>query len=302
MDTMRALQARTRSDESGLRLETDVPVPAPGTGDVLIAVRAASYTPGELDWPSTWVDRSGHDRTPVIPGHEVSGVVAALGWGAAGVAVGEEVFGLTDWYRDGALAEYVTVEARNLARKPERATHAEAAALTLAGLTAYQALLRHGDAGPGKRVLVVGADGGVGSVAVQLARAVGAHVVGLARPGRREAVLDLGAHEFVAAGAEADRIDLIVDTIGGEVLAGARTAAREDAAIVSIADPPSDDPRDRYFVVEPDRRDLAHLARFVDEGAVRGVVGLECPLDEAAAAIARKAAGGVVGKVVVDCA
>ncbi len=291
MNTMRAVRIHDRGDESGLVLEAGVPVPEPGTGDVLIAVKAASYTPGELDWPSTWIDRSGHDRTPAIPGHEVSGVVAALGFGAAGLSVGDEVYGLTDWYRDGALAEYVAVEARNVARKPASATHEQAAALTLAGLTAHQALFRHGDVQAGQRVLVLGADGGVGSLAVQLAHTAGAHVIALAREGRREAVLALGAQEFITAAGEAGHVDLVVDTIGGEVLDPVRTAAR----VVSIADPSAE----RYFVVEPDRGDLADLARYADEGALQAVVSLSCPLERAPDAIVRKAAGGVAGKVVV---
>src|SRR5215218_1933113 len=137
--TMRCLRLHAAGGPAELSLE-EGPVPSPGTGDVLVRVHGASYTPGELEWPSTWVDRSGHDRLPVIPGHEVSGVVVALGWGAAGVAVGDEVFGLTDWYRDGSFAEYMAVEARNLGPKPPRLSHAAAATMPLAGLTAWQGL------------------------------------------------------------------------------------------------------------------------------------------------------------------
>src|SRR4051794_21683277 len=149
----------------------EAPTPTPGTGDVLIEVHAAAYTPGELTWPSTWVDRSGHDRAPSIPCHEVSGVVVAHGWGTTSPAVGEEVFALTDWYRDGAAAEYVAVEARNVAPKPRSVGHREAATIPLAGLTAWQGLFEHGDLRPGQTVLITGAGGGVGTYAVQLAHA-----------------------------------------------------------------------------------------------------------------------------------
>ena len=114
---MHALRIHKRGGPEGLSYE-EAPMPEPGTGDVLVRVQAASFTPTELTWPSTWVDRLGHDRRPVIPGHEVSGTVEALGWGTTGFAVGDAVYGLTDWYRDGTLAEYVAVEARNLAPKP----------------------------------------------------------------------------------------------------------------------------------------------------------------------------------------
>ena len=170
---MRALRLHQQAGPEGLTYE-QAPAPEPGIGEVLIGVQAASFTATELEWPSTWVDRLGHDRRPVIPGHEVSGTVAALGYGATGFAVGDAVYGLTDWYRDGALAEYVAVEARNLAAKPVPLEHVEAAALSLAGLTAWQALFVHGRLAAGQRVLIHGKGGGVGSLAVQLAHAAGA--------------------------------------------------------------------------------------------------------------------------------
>lgn len=152
---MRALRLHQQAGPEGLTYE-QAPAPEPGIGEVLIGVQAASFTATELEWPSTWVDRLGHDRRPVIPGHEVSGTVAALGYGATGFAVGDPVYGLADWYRDGALAEYVAVEARNLAAKPVPLEHVEAAALSLAGLTAWQALFVHGRLAAGQRVLIHG--------------------------------------------------------------------------------------------------------------------------------------------------
>src|SRR5260221_6584070 len=141
------------------------PRPYVGIGDALVRVHAASFTPTELTWPSTWLDHAGHDRRPTIPAHEVSGVVEALGYGTIGVAVGQAVYGLTDWYRDGAAAEYVAVEARNLAPKPTSLSHVETAAVPLAGLTAWQALFDYGGVVARPGVLFQGARGGGGAVA-----------------------------------------------------------------------------------------------------------------------------------------
>ena len=137
--SMWALRLHERGGPEQLAYE-QAPCPSVGIGDALVRVHAASFTPTELSWPSTWVDHAGRDRRPSIPAHEVSGVVEALGYGTIGVAVGQAVYGLTDWYRDGAAAEYVAVEARNLAPKPASLSHVDAAAVPLAGLTAWQAL------------------------------------------------------------------------------------------------------------------------------------------------------------------
>jgi NADPH:quinone reductase-like Zn-dependent oxidoreductase len=185
-----------REGPAGLVYEP-APAPEPGTGDVLVEVHAASYTPGELEWPSTWIDRSGHDRTPIIPCHELSGVVSSVGFGATGLSVGDEVYGLADWYRDGAAAELVAVEARNLALRPRNVDHAAAATLPLAALTAWQALFRHATLDEGDTVLVLGAGGGVGNLAVQLAHNAGARVLGAGRGRDRDAILEAGASTFL---------------------------------------------------------------------------------------------------------
>ncbi len=150
-------------------------------------VHAAGFTRGELDWPGTWSDRAGRDRTPSVPGHEVSGVVAELGYGTTGLTVGQRVFGLTDWARNGSLAEYVAVEARNLAPLPADVDHTVAAALPISGLTAWQGLFDHARITTGQTVLIHGAAGAVGSIAVQLALEVGARVVGTGRSADRDA-------------------------------------------------------------------------------------------------------------------
>ena len=171
---MHAVTVRDRAaGVAGLTL-TDLPYPHAAENDVIVRVHAAGFTPGELDWPSTWTDRAGRDRTPSVPGHELSGVVVELGYGTTGLTVGQRVFGVTDWARNGSLAEYAAVEARNLAPLPADIDHTVAAALPISGLTAWQGLFDHGRLRAGQTVLVHGAAGGVGSIAVQLAREAGA--------------------------------------------------------------------------------------------------------------------------------
>src|SRR3954466_6751307 len=175
---MRAITVRDRDAGVGGLALTDMPYPHAAENDVIVRVHAAGFTPGELDWPGTWADRAGRDRTPSVPGHELSGVVAELGYGTTGLTVGQRVFGLTDWARNGTLAEFTAVEARNLAPLPADIEHTVAAALPISGLTAWQGLFVHAWLVAGQTVLINGAGGAVGSIAVQLAREVGAHVIG----------------------------------------------------------------------------------------------------------------------------
>ena len=225
---MQAITVRDRDAGVGGLSLTDVPYPHAAQNDVIVRVHAAGFTPGELDWSGTWVDRTGRDRTPSVPGHELSGVVVELGYGTTGLSVGQRVFGLSDWTRNGSLAEYCAVEARNLAPLPADIDHTVAAALPISGLTAWQALIDHAHLTTGQTVLIHGAAGGVGSIAVQLAREVGAVVIGTGRATDRETALGLGVHTFLDL--EADKledvgeVDVVLDVIGGEILgcAGAR--------------------------------------------------------------------------------
>ena len=201
---MKAIRISAPVGIDGLVYE-DVPDPAPAIGDVLVEVHVCGFTASELYWP-LYTDRAGRDRTPIIPGHEFSGMVVGLGYGTAGVAVGDEVFGLIDGYRDGAAAELIAIEARDVAPKPTTIDHVHAASLPQAGLTSWQALFDHGHLVAGQTVVVHGAAGAVGSTAVQLATSIGAHVVGTGHAGVRSRVLDLGADQFV---------DLDSDRLGG---------------------------------------------------------------------------------------
>jgi NADPH:quinone reductase-like Zn-dependent oxidoreductase len=290
---MKAIVARDRAaGVSGLSL-AEMPYPHAAENDVIVRVHAASFTPGELTWPATWTDRAGRDRTPAIPGHELSGVVAELGYGTTGLTVGQRVFGLTDWARNGTLAEYVAVEARNLAPLSASIDHTVAAALPISGLTAWQGLFDHGRLATGQTVLIHGAAGSVGSIATQLAREAGARVIGSGRSAQRDAVLGLGADAFLDL--QQDRledigaIDLVFDVIGGEILDRSAQLVRAGGALVTVAEPPRVRPEEAravFFVVEPDRAGLASLERRLRDGRLRPVVGAVSPLAEAAKAFA----------------
>src|ERR1041385_1484591 len=217
------------------------PEPQPSISDVVVQVYASGFVNTELGWPSTWTDRLDRDRTPSIPGHELAGVVTALGYGTTGLSVGQRVFGLTDWYRDGRLAEYVAVEARNLAPLPGDVDFTIGASVAMPGLTAWQGLFEHGRLRAGQSVLVHGAAGAVGSMVTQLAREFGAYVIGTGRAADRQKALDFGAQEFIDLENDAledvGGIDLVLDVIGGDI--GRRSAGmiRAGGTLVSVVGP-----------------------------------------------------------------
>ncbi|MEV6610987.1 NADP-dependent oxidoreductase [Kutzneria sp. NPDC051319] len=267
------------------------PQPAAAGNDVLVEVHASGFTPGELEWGTTWTDRLERDRTPSIPGHELAGVVSALGYGTTGLSVGQRVFGLTDWTRDGTLAEYVAVEARNLAPLPGDIDFTVGASLPISGLTAWQGLFVHGRLQTGQSVLVHGAAGGVGSVVTQLAREAGAHVIGTGRAADRQNALGFGAHDFVDL--ENDRlddvggVDLVFDVFGGEVQKRSVGLIRAGGTLVTIAGPPEARPADGLaidFVVEADRAQLGEIAQRVRDCRLRTLIGNVASLDDAVAA------------------
>jgi len=291
---------------AGLTL-TDLPYPHAAENDVIVRVHAAGFTPGELEWPTTWTDRAGRDRTPSVPGHELSGVVAELGYGTTGLTVGQRVFGLTDWARDGALAEYAAVEARNLAPLAAGIDHTMAAALPISGLTAWQGLFDHARLVSGQSVLIHGSAGGVGSIAVQLAAEAGARVIGTGRAEDRELVLGLGAHAFLDLTADtledAGEFDVVFDVIGGQILERSTALLRPGGTIVTIPAPPAVQPgsgRAIFFVVEPDRARLADLAQRLRDGRLTPIVGAVRPLAETSDAFARRQR--VPGKTIIQIA
>jgi NADPH:quinone reductase-like Zn-dependent oxidoreductase len=288
---------------AGMKL-VERPGPQPAINDVVVRIHASGFVPTELSWPSTWTDRLGRDRAPSIPGHELAGVVDSVGYGTTGLSVGERVFGLTDWYRDGTLAEYAAVEARNLAPLPGDVDFTVGASLPISGLTAWQGLFQHGRLQAGQSVLAHGAAGAVGSMVTQLAREAGAHVVGTGRAADRQGALDFGAQEFVDLESDAledvGGVDLVFDVIGGEV--GKRSAGlvRAGGRLVSVVGPPAARPADGLaidFVVESDRAQLGEVVQRVRDGRLRTNIGTVATLDEAVAAL--NPVERVTGKTIV---
>lgn len=294
MTTMTALRAHHRGGPEVLVVE-QAPVPVPAPGEVLIAVSAAAITFDELTWDETWL-RDGVDRTPTIPSHEVSGVVAAVADDVTDFAVGDEVFGLIQFDRDGAAAEYVTVPAADLAPRPRTVSHSVSAALPLAGLTAWQALVDHARVQPGERVLVHGGAGGVGALTVQLAVALGADVTTTVRSdeardvaasfGARR-VIDTRTEQFDGEGVE---YDVVIDTIGGQTLERSLGIVRPGGRLVTLSAPP---PQGRaealqieaiFFIVVPDRGQLNRLTELVDGSKLHVAIAASYPLTEGRAA------------------
>ena len=266
------------------------PEPQAAINDVVVQVHASGFVPTELAWPSTWTDRRDRDRTPSIPGHELAGVVTALGYGTTGLSVGQRVFGLTDSYRAGGLAEYVAIEVRNLAPLPGDVDFTVGASLPISGLTAWQGL-EHGHLRAGQTVLAHGAAGAVGSMVIQLARETGAYVIGTGRAADRQKALDFGAQEFVDLDNDVlediGGVDLVFDVIGGDI--GKRSAAlvRAGGTLVSIVGPAEARPADGLvidFVVESDRVQLTEVAQRVRDGRLRTNIGNVFSLDDAVAA------------------
>jgi NADPH:quinone reductase-like Zn-dependent oxidoreductase len=266
------------------------PEPEPAINDVVVQVHASGFTSGELTWPSTWTDRVGRDRRPSIPGQELAGVVTALGYGTTGLSVGQRVFGLTDSYRGGGLAEYVAIEARNLAPLPGDVDFTVGASLPMPGLTAWQGLFDHGRLQAGQSVLVHGAAGSVGSMVTQLAREAGAYVIGTGRAVDRQKALDFGAMEFADLENDALEdvgVDLVFDVIGGDIQRRSAGVIRAGGTLVTIAGPPEARPVDGLaidFVVMSDRAQLGEIVRRVRDGRLRTNIGNVATLDNAVAA------------------
>ncbi|MEP6477326.1 MAG: NADP-dependent oxidoreductase [Actinomycetota bacterium] len=299
--TMRAIRLHAPGEADDLRLET-VETPHVGAGEALVRVHAAAITRDELSWPL--------DRLPAIPSYELSGEVVDLPPGVDAVAVGDPVFALTAFDRDGAAAEYVAVPAALLAPRPRTLDHVSSAAIPLAGLSAWQGLFDHGHLEPGQRVLIHGAAGGVGHLATQLARWSGAHVIGTASAHSMEAARGFGAHEVIDGtdarlAGDLEPVDLVFDTVGGELLQRSPAVIRPGGRLVSVAEEPPETPagiETSYFVVEPNRDELAELARLADEGELRPAIDAVFPLADAPAAFERSDARGKRGKVVLRVA
>jgi NADPH:quinone reductase-like Zn-dependent oxidoreductase len=265
--------------------------PQAAINDVIVQVHASGFVGTELTWPSTWTDRLDRDRTPTIPGHELAGVVTAIGYGTTGLSVGRRVFGLTDWYRDGTLAEYAAVEARNLAPLPGDVDFAVGASLPISGLTAWQGLFDHGRLQAGQSVLAHGAAGAGGTMVTQLAREAGAYDIGTGRAADRQKALDFGAQEFVDLEddvlEDVGAVDLVFDLIGGDIGKRSARLVRAGGTLVSIVGPVEARPVDGLaidFVVESDRAQLGEIVQRVRDGRLRPNIGTISSLDDAVVA------------------
>ena len=277
---------------AGMQL-VERPEPQPSINDVVVQVYASGFVNTELGWPSTWTDRREQTRTPSIPGHELAGIVTALGYGTTGLSVGQRVFGLADWYRDGTLAEYVAIEARNLAPLPGDVDFTVGgASLPISGLTAWQGLFQLGHLQAGQSVLAHGEAGAVGSMVTQLAREAGAYVIGTGRAADRQKALDFGANEFVDLDNEVledvGAVDLVFDVIGGDIGKRSARLIRAAGTLVSVVGPPVPRPTDGLaidFVVETDRAQLSEIVQRVRDGRLRTNIGSVASLDNAVAVL-----------------
>ena len=291
--TMIAARLAHREGPDAIVVES-APIPRLRPDDALVAVHAAAITPSELRWVPTWTNPDGSDRSPTIPSHEMAGEIVAVGSAVSAKRIGERVFGLTDFFRDGAAAQFVAVHVDDLGAWPARIEATEVASIPLSGLTAWQALVDHGGVRPGMTVLVHGAAGGVGTFVVQLARREGARVVAVASESDRAFLLSLGSDVVIDRHATLFEhvlrdlgigVDLVIDTVGGDVVDRSFQVLRADGRLVSVA--PSSrsiaerDQRGRFFIVTPDRRELALLAEALVLGSIRAVVDRRFPLAEA---------------------
>jgi NADPH:quinone reductase-like Zn-dependent oxidoreductase len=293
MGSMMALRAHTQGGPEVLVYES-APRPTPGTGEVLVSVDAAAITFDELSWPETWFVGD-VDRTPIIPSHEFSGVVIALGDGVAGLSVGDEVYGLVPFDRDGAAAEYVSVPATSVAIRPRTVSHVVAAAAVLPALTAWEALVDHAAVRPGKRVLVHGGAGGVGAFVIQLATALGASVTSTAHTRDVEYVRALGAERVINTDqepldAQTGVFDVVIDAVGRDVPEALFAALRRGGRLITLQEPPSEELADKYgvtavfFIVTAERDRLARIADMIDAGKLKVGVAATFPLAEGRAA------------------
>jgi NADPH:quinone reductase-like Zn-dependent oxidoreductase len=309
---MKAIRLHARGGLEQLIFE-EAPEPVLEAGDALVRVGACAITPKELSWDATFATRDGAGRLPTIPGHELSGVVAEVAPDVTEVRVGDAVYGLTDFWRDGAAAEYVAVRAADLAPRPETLNDAQAAAVPLSALTAWQALFDHAGLAKGRRVLIHGAAGGVGTFAVQLAHLLGARVIATGAARNADFLRELGADEVIDYTAvrfedQVRDVDVALDTVGGDTMDRSWKVLRRGGVLVSVAGPPAADKaaahgvRGVFFIVKPSRTQLIELARLIEAGKLRPVVEAIVPLEQARDAFERGLNGHKRGKLVLGVA
>ena len=287
---------RLMNEAGGATLvEEDVSRPRPGSGEILVRVRAAGVIPTELGWYPTTHTKTGEARRGAVPGHEFSGIVAMVGEGVTGIAAGQEIYGMNDWFADGATAEYCLTLPASIVAKPKSLSHIEAASVPISALTAWQGLFDRAKLQAGERVLVHGGAGAVGIFVVQLARSRGAYVIATASGKNLAFVSGLGANEVIDYRKErfedrAGKVDVVFDTVGDETLQRSWGVLKKDGRMVTIVSDVegTDDPKLKaaFFIVEPNREQLEEVAQMLDKGTLRTFVGATVPLEQAGQAYA----------------
>ena len=306
---MKAIRLRVRARNAPFVYE-EAPKPQPREGEVQICVHAAAVTPSELEWVPTWTTRTGEPRpVPIILGHEFSGEISAVGPGVTDLAKGDTVFGMNDWFGDGAQAEYCVARAADVALKPRSVDHLHAAVTPISALTAWQGLIERAHLAAGQHVLIHGASGGVGVFAVQLAHWCGARVVGTASASNLDFVSGLGADEVIDYRAQrfddvVRDVDVVFDTVGGDTLDRSWSVLKSGGKLITIAASEertqAQRVREAFFIVEANRTQLAEVARLIDGGELRPVVDGVFPLVQARQAYEYKPAHGKAVLRVVD--
>jgi len=271
-------------------IQAMVPQPQPREGELLIRVRAAGVTPTELFWYPTTHTKDAGTRTNAVPVHEFSGVVAALGKGVHDFSVGDEIYGMNDWFADGATAEFCLTLPQNIAIKPKTLTHELAATVPIGALTAWQGLFGRAKLRAGERVLIHGAAGAVGLFAVQLAHLHGAYVIATASARNADFVRKLGAVEVIDYQTsrfedQVGKVAVVFDGVGGETLDRSWSVLRSGGRLVTIA-AVSESTTDRrvknaFFIVEPDQKQLIAVSKLLDAGTLKAFINAVVPLDKA---------------------
>jgi NADPH:quinone reductase-like Zn-dependent oxidoreductase len=299
----------TDSPQGPALVEADAPQPRPGPGELLIRVCAAGVTPTELLWYPTSHTKTGDKRAGAVPGHEFSGVIADVGADIGSLEIGQEVFGMNDWFADGAMAEYCITQFPSVAPKPPRLTHVEAASVPIGALTAWQGLFDRARLQAGERVLVHGGAGAVGAFAVQLARFRGAHVIATASAHNLEFVASLGAEEVIDHRSSpfeerVRELDVVFDTVGGETLERSWGILKPHGRLVTIAadEEETADARvkNAFFIVAPDQKELTEIGGLLEAGRLQPTVDAVVSLSQTSDAFTGRVARQGRGKLVVS--
>lgn len=281
------------SAQSAALVEETIPQPQPRRGELLVRVCSVGVTPTEVLWYPTTHQKNGETRSRAIPGHEFAGVIAAVGEDTAGFEIGHEVYGMNDWFSDGAMAEYCITQPNSVAPKPRRLTHVEAASVPIGALTAWQGLFDRARLQRGEHVLVHGGAGAVGIFAIQLARLRGAHVTATVSARNLEFISTLGAEQVVDYGAVrfeemVSGIDIVFDTVGGETLERSWSVLKPGGRMITIAANAEGTTNDRvkqaFFIVEPNRDQLTQVGNLLEAGDIHPVVDAVLPLAQASSA------------------